>query len=329
MPDRMRAARYHEHGEPDVLAVEEVPKPTPDREEVLVETRAAGINPIDTYVMAGDSTPADGLPAIAGSDLAGIVVDVGEDVTKYELGDWVYATALGIHDQGSLAEYVPVPVDILAPLPESVSFTDGAAAAMAFATAWRGLITRGELRLGESCLIAGAAGGVGHAGVQVATEAGATVIGLARKEGTDEFVREQGVDSVVDYRSDELADEISAAVGDGLDVALETHADANLIPEVEAAARGGRIVVLGEEGPIEIDPGLSMSAKKSDLDVRFMSIAASRDDHASLLTSVAPLLAEGTFIPSIDSQFPLDEAVGAYRRLSESGVRGCVVVTFE
>jgi NADPH2:quinone reductase len=330
MADQMRAVRYHEHGEPDVLTVDDVQKPTPGRGEVLVEVRAVGINPIDTYLMAGSVSPTDGLPAIAGSDLAGVVVDVGDDVEQFELGDRVYATALGLHDQGSLAEYAPVPADVLAPLPEPVSFSDGAAAAMPFATAWRGLIVRGELRLGETCLIAGASGGVGHAGVQVATAAGARTVGLARTGTTDEFVRELGADAVVDYRSDELADEISSAIGgDGLDVALETHADANVLPEIEAAARGARIVVLGEEAPISVPPEVAMSARIADIDVRFMSIAASRDDQAAVLRSVAPLLADNTFIPHVDSVFSLDEAGDAYRRLSESGLRGSVVVTLD
>lgn len=327
--ENMRAARYHEHGDTELLTVEEVPRPDPGRGEVLVEVRAAGINPIDTYVVSGSVAASDEPPAVAGSDLAGVVAETGDDVDAFETGERVYATGLGVGSHGSLAEYVPVSADVLAHLPDPVSFAEGATA-MAFATAWRGLITRGELRLGETCLVAGAAGGVGHAGVQIADAAGATVVGLARPGETADFVRDLGADAVVDYRSDDLSDDIERAVGDGgLDVALETHADANLVPEIEAASRGGRVVILGEEGPITVSPGPSMAAKIADLDVRFMSIVASREDRAPILESVAELLADDTLTPRIDSRFPLEEVSSAYRRLSESGLEGCVVVTLD
>lgn len=324
------AARYREYGDPEALTVEEVPRPEPGRGEVLVEVRAAGINPIDTYVVSGSVAASDDPPAVAGSDLAGVVAETGADVDAFEPGDRVYATGLGVFSHGTLAEYVPVSADVLADLPESVSFEAGAAAAMPFATAWRGLVARGGLQLGETCLVAGAAGGVGHAGVQIADAAGATVVGLARPGETADFVRELGADAVVDYRSDDLSAELERAVGDGgLDVALETHADANLVPEIEAAARGGRVVVLGEEGPITVEPGPSMAAKIADLDVRFMSIVASREDRAPVLSSVADLLADGTFVPHVDSRFPLEDVSAAYRRLGESGVEGSVVVTVD
>ncbi len=322
---RMRAARYREHGTPDVLTIESVRRPTPGRGEVLVDVRSAGVNPIDTYVMAGNVPPAGGLPATTGSDLAGVVDDVGPGVERFASGDRVYATALGLRSPGSLAEYAVVPASALAHLPSAVPFVDGAAAAMAFATAWRGLRDRGGLQIGDRCLVAGAAGGVGHAAVQVAAAAGATVVGLARPETAD-FVRDLGADEVVDYRRDDLAAALEGATGGGLDVALETHADANLVPEIAAAASGARIVVLGEEGTVSVDPGTAMTAKQADLDVRFMSLAAAVDEQAPVLGAVAPFLADGRFRPRVDSRFDLDEAAAAYRRLGESGLRGRVVV---
>jgi NADPH2:quinone reductase len=321
----MRAVRYHEHGDPSTLTLETVQRPSPGRGEVLVDVRAAGINPIDTYIIAGNAPPAGGLPATAGSDVAGVVSDVGDRVSDFEIGDRVYATALGLHSHGSLADYVVVPASVLAPLPETVPFANGAAAAMSFATAWRGLRDRGELQIGDQCLVSGAAGGVGHAAVQVANTAGSHVIALARPE-TAEFVRTLGADVVLDYRRDDLAMAINEASDGQLDVVLETHADSNLQPEIGAAGANARIVVLGEEGPISIDSATAMTAKQADLDVRFMSLAAATSAQAPTLEAVAPFLSAGQFEARIDSRFGIDEAPAAYRRLSEAGLHGRVIV---
>lgn len=323
----MRAVRYHEHGDESVLRVDDVPRPEPGDGEVLVEVHAAGVNPIDTYIRGGNVPPKTGLPATAGSDLAGVVESTGPDATDYEPGDRVYATALGLFRHGSLAEYAVVPESRLAPLPEGVSFEEGAAAAMPFATSWRALVTRGELSIGEVCVVSGASGAVGHAAVQIAREAGAFVVGLAREGDSAEFVRGLGADAVVDYDSDDLAAELEAATGGRpVDVAMESHADANLDAEIARLARGGRVVVIGEDATIGIDSGTSMAGKQADLDLRFMSLAASADEQRGLLEAANPFLRDGRFVAEVDSTFPLSEAADAYRRLGESGVLGSVVV---
>jgi len=320
----MKAIRYHEHGDADVLTVDDVPTPEPGHGEALVRVHAASVNPIDTYVREGGVEPAGGLPHVGGADAAGVVEAVGDGVEGLSTGDRVFATGLGLFEAGSYAEYVAVPADALAPLPSGVSFAEGAAAAMAFATAWRGLVYRGELSVGDACLVQGGAGGVGHAAVQIAAHAGATVVTTA--SGDEAFVRSLGADAVVDYRGDDAADRIREAAGGDVEVVLETHAAANLATDLDALARGGRIVVLGEEGPIRIDPGASMTGKIADADVRFMSIMASRDDQAPILERVGPLLADGTFEVEIEATYPLAEAAAAQRHVTSSGSRGKVVL---
>jgi NADPH2:quinone reductase len=236
----------------------------------------------------------------------------------------VFATGLGLFEAGTYAEYVAAPAESLAPLPDEVSFVDGAAAAMAFATAWRGLVGRGELEVGDACLVQGGAGGVGHAAVQIAAHAGATVVATASSD--EAFVRGLGADAVVDYRDDDVADRIREAAGGDVDVVLETHAAATIGTELDILGRGGRIVVLGEEGPIRIDPGASMTGKIADADVRFMSIMASRDDQVPILERVGPLLADGTFEVEIEATYPLAEAADAQRHVLSSGSRGKVVL---
>lgn len=323
----MRAVRFHEHGDESVLTVEDVPRPDPAPDQAVVRVEAASLNPIDTYVREGNVSPPSGLPHVGGSDLAGVVEAVGDDVERFDAGDRVFATGLGLFTPGTYAEYTVAPAAQLAPLPKGVLFRDGAAAAMAFATSWRGLIARGGLRLGDVALVHGASGGVGHAAVQVAAAAGARVIGTARMGAPAELARDLGADDVVDYQSETLSDDVAdAADGRDVDVVFEPHADAHLEANLRTLARDGRIVVIGEEQPITLDAGLSMTAKQADADIRFMSIMASSGDQAEILRRVGERLADGTFTVEIDSVYGLEEASEAQRELSSSGTVGKIVL---
>lgn len=324
----MQAVRYHKYGDENVLTLEDgIEKPTPTSDQVLVRIKAASVNPIDTYLRKGNVPPANGLPHIGGSDMAGVVEAVGDGVSGFEEGDRVFSTGLGIFSQGTYAEYTVAPANMLAHLPENVSFREGAGAAMAFATSWRALIDRGGLSVGDVCLVHGASGGVGHAAVQVAAQAGSYVIGTAREGDPSSLARSVGADAVVDYRSTTLADDLAAATdGRQVDVVLESHADSNLEADLACLARNGRIVIIGEESPIEIPSGLSMTAKQADADLRFMSIAASPNDQASILQQVGSRLADGRFSVKIDSVFGLDGLPAAHDRLMSSGVLGKILV---
>ncbi|MGZ0745824.1 NADPH:quinone reductase [Haloparvum sp. AD34] len=323
----MRAVQYHEHGDESVLTLEDVEQPTPAPDQALVRIEAASVNPIDTYIREGNVSPPSGLPHVGGSDLAGVVEAVGDEVTRFEPGDRVFATGLGLFSPGTYAEYTVAPESQLASLPEGVEFRDAAAGAMAFATAWRALVTRGDLELGDVALVHGASGGVGHAAVQVAKAAGAFVVGTAREGEAADLAREYGADAVVDYRSDDLADDLEAATnGRGVDVVFEPHADLHLAANLDVLARGGRIVVIGEENPIEIDAGVSMTAKQADADLRFMSLMASPDDQVPILERVGERLADGRFTIEIDEVFGLDELPAAHRELMSSGTLGKIVI---
>lgn len=320
----IRAIRYHEHGDESVLQSDDINRPTPDSDEALIDVYVASINPIDTYVRGGIAGTGE-LPRTIGSDVAGVVTEVGADVQEFEPGDRVYATCRGITDDGTVSEACTVPTSVLAHLPESITFAEGAAAAMTFATAWRALVARADLSIGDRCLISGAAGGVGHAGVQIASAAGGVVVGLARPE-LSSFVTDIGADGVVDYREKDLSDEITTAAGGPIEVILESHARSNLSGDIGALNRGGRIVIIGEEGPISIDSSLSMQAKQADGSLQFMSIASSVDDQKPLLQTIARYLADGYFEPHIDSRYGIDKTASAYQRLAEAGVKGSVVI---
>lgn len=322
----MKAIRYHEHGDPDVLTMENVPEPTPGYGAVTVRVHAASVNPIDTYVREGAVSPSGGLPHIGGADVAGVVEATGEGTDRFEAGDRVFATGLGLFQPGSYAEFVAVPEQRLSMLPESVSFAEGAAAAMAFTTAWRGLVNRGNLSAGEVCLVQGGSGGVGHAAVQVARHAGATVVATARDGEPSDMVRALGADAVVDYRTEDLSAAIHEAVGSDVDVILESHAAKNLADDLDVLARGGRITLIGEDGKIQIPPELSMTGKIADADLLFMSIMASADDQAPILRTVAPLLGNGTFEAHIAETYSLSEVAAAQRAVRSGGTLGKVVI---
>lgn len=311
------AVRYHEYGDESVLQVNTIGRPTPSANEVLIEVHATGINPIDTYVRAGAVGTGD-LPRTIGSDVAGVVAETGVEVEYFEPGDRVYATCRGVVGDGTVAEVTTIPASVLAGLPGAVPFDKGAAAAMTFTTGWRALVNRETISLGDHCLISGAAGGVGHAGVQVAHAAGATIIGLARP-ASESFVIGLVADAVVDYRTADLPDEIMDAAGGPIEVVLESHASTNLAGDFGVLSRGGRIVVIGGEELITIDSALAMQTKQMDADLRFMTLALS-------LEAIAPRLADGRFEPKIDSQFALAETVSAYRRLAETCVEGSIIV---
>ena len=242
----MRAVRYHEHGGADVLTVDEIDRPEPGDDEVLVAVEAAGINPVDTYFREGSYEPA-ALPMIPGSDLAGVVESVGTDLTDFEVGDRVFGTALGNNHQGTCAEYAVAPTDRIAHLPETVDFDEGAAIALVGVTAWRALIDHADLRPAETCLVHGGSGGVGHVAVQLAAATGATVIATAGEEHHD-HVRDLGADATLDYRWDDLADAvIEASDGDGPNAILDHRLDDYLQFDADVAARDGQIVAIGNE----------------------------------------------------------------------------------
>ncbi|MFB6124024.1 MAG: alcohol dehydrogenase catalytic domain-containing protein, partial [Haloferacaceae archaeon] len=192
----MRAVRYHEHGGPDVLRVDDVDRPEVTAREVIVAVRSAGVNPVDTYFRDGSYTPFT-LPMIPGVDVAGDVVDVGEDVDDYEVGDRVYGTGLSRDHYGAYAEYVAVPTDRLAHLPEDVGVVAAGGAGVAGVTAWRALVDHAGLDPSDRVLIHGGSGGVGHAAVQLAAATGAHVVTTAAPQYHDRLAG-LGADVVLD-----------------------------------------------------------------------------------------------------------------------------------
>jgi NADPH2:quinone reductase len=318
----MKAIRVTAFGGPEVLKLEEVPTPQPGPGEVLVRIRAAGVNPVETYIRAGTYARLPNLPYTPGNDGAGVVEQVGSDVSEFKAGDRVY-TAGSL--SGTYAEFALCKRDQVHPLPANVSFAQGAAIGTPYATAYRGLLQRAGAEPGEILLVHGASGGVGTAAVQLARAHGLRVFGTAGSDEGLKLVREQGAHEVFDHRAPNHFEKIMKATdGHGVDVIVEMLANVNLGRDLTILAKAGRVVIIGSRGPVEINPRDTM---QRDADVRGMILpntppAQMASIHAALVAG----LENGTLRPVIGKEFPLAEAAEAHKAVMESGAIGKIVL---
>src|SRR6202165_4083875 len=254
---QMKTIQVHQFGGPEVLRLEEVPTPKPGPGQVLVRVHAAGVNPYDTYMRAGTYAIKPPLPYTPGSDAAGVVEAVGPGVTGVKPGDRVY---VGGTVSGAYAELSLCNESQVHPLPGNVTFAQGAAMNVPYATAYHALFHPAHGDAGESVLVHGASGGVGIAGVQLARARGMTVIGTAGTDRGRRLVAEQGAHHAVDHTAAGYLDEVMTLTsGRGVDVVLEMLANVNLQKDLGAIAMGGRIVVIGNRGSVEINPRAAMN----------------------------------------------------------------------
>jgi NADPH:quinone reductase len=243
-------------------------------------------------------------------------------VTAFKIGDRVY-TAGSL--SGTYAEFALCKNEHVHPLPANVPFAQGAAMGTPYATAYRALLQRADAKPGETVLVHGASGGVGTAAVQLARAHGLRVFGTAGSDEGLELAREQGAHEVFDHRAPDHFEQVMRATdGRGVDVIVEMLANVNLGNDLTILAKGGRVVIIGSRGRVEIDPRDTM---QRDADVRGMILpntppAELASVHAALVTG----LANGTLRPVIRKEFPLAEAAEAHRRVMESGASGKIVL---
>jgi NADPH2:quinone reductase len=309
----MRAVRVHHFGDPDVLVVEELPQPEPVEGEVLVKMQAAGVNPYEAYVRAGVYSELPALPYTPGADGAGVRTDTG---------DRVYVTG---SLSGTYAEFALCRIEDVRPLPDDLSYAQGAALGVPYATAYRALFQRAAAAAGERVLIHGASGGVGLATVQLAVAAGLHVTGTAGSEAGSDLVAAQGDVRVLDHRDPaHLEVAVELAGGRGFDLIVEFLANANLGADFKALARCGRIVVVGSRGTVEVDPRDLMNAEGSVLAMRLPN--ARPDEVAAARAAVDAGLQSGVLRPVVGRELPLAEAARAHRLLMERPALGKLVL---
>lgn len=299
----MRAARYHEYGDPQVLRIEDVPEPHAPAGAVRIRTVAASVNPVDWKLRAGYARtvfPLD-LPVTPGRDAAGVVDEVGEGVTGVAVGDLVFGLG-GIAD--TTADHAVLTA--WAPVPEGWTAEQGAAAGLASVTAILGLAPLGDLA-GRTLLIEGAAGAVGSAAAVVAVAAGARVIGTAGARNHDFLA---GIGVAATTYGEGLVERVAALAPDGVDVVLDTAGSGSLADLVAIAGSADRVVTVAD------------AAGASTLGVRHVS-AENRSD---LLARAAALGASGAYLPRVARVLPLDEVAAAHALAQGGGLSGKVVV---
>ena len=318
----MKAVRVHEFGGPEVLRLEEVATPKPGPGQVLVRLHATGVNPVETYIRAGTYGRWPELPHTPGNDGAGVVEQVGADVSEFKAGDHVYTSG---SISGTYAEFALCRKEQVHPLPAKVSFAQGAAMGTPYATAYRGLLQRAAAKPGERVLVHGASGGVGTATVQLARARGLRVFGTAGSDDGINLTRQQGAHEVFDHRAPDHFEQIMKATGGhGVDVIVEMLANVNLGKDLTILAKGGRVVIIGSRGPVEIDPRNTM---QRDADVRGMTLPNTPPaELASIHAALVAGLENGTLRPVIGKEFPLSDAAQAHRAVMESGALGKIVL---
>jgi NADPH2:quinone reductase len=312
-------------GGPEMLTLEEVPDPVPGSDEVLVRVHAAGVNPYDTYMRAGGYAINPGLPYIPGADAAGVVDQVGGDVTGLKAGDRVYVggTAAG-RAHGAYASMVVCRPSQVHPLPARLSFAQGAAINVPYVTAWRALFHRAQAEPGQTVLVHGASGAVGLAAVQMARAAGLTVIGTAGSVEGGELVQAQGAHHVLNHREAGYLDHMASITSGGPDIIIEMLANQNLDTDLTILAKFGRIVVVGNRGRVEIDPRKTMGKDAAILGMSFWNV--NEADLARIHEGLGRGFADGSLAPVVGRELPLADAARAHELVLAPGAQGKIVL---
>jgi len=316
-------------GGPEVLELRDREAPPPGRGEVRVRVRATAVNRADLLQRAGHyPAPPDAPADIPGMELAGEIESVGAGVTEWAVG----VRVLGLAGGGSYAEALTIPARTLAPLPDGMSFTDGAAIPEAFITAWDALVEQANLRAGETVLVHAAGSGVGTAAIQIARAVGARVVGTARSADKLARARALGLDEPVHVDGAAFAPAVLRATGGrGADVVLDLVGGPYLAESLACAAPRARIMLVGLlAGPrAELDLGrlLHKRVQVTGTVLRARPLEEKIAAVQQLARHVMPLVARGTLRPVVDRVFPLAEAGAAHTHVASNAGFGKVVLT--
>ena len=335
----MQAVTISEHGDTDVIEYGDYPDPEIGRDEVLIDVKAAALNHLDIWTRRGMPGIDLEMPHIPGSDGAGTVEAVGEDVTRFEEGDRVALSAgvgdlrmddptldpgyhiIGEHVTGIHSEYAAIPEDNLIPVPEGVDWEVAGSSCLVFQTAWRMLIERADLAAGESVLVLGASGGVGHAALQIAAYAGAEVYATGSTEEKLQYAKEHGADHVCNYDAENFADWVRSETGGrGVDVVVEHVGAPTWQDSIKSLTKGGRLVTCG---------GTGGGSPETDIPRIFwnqLQIIGSTMATPGQVDDVMELVWDGTFEPAIRAELPMSETARGHELIEDREGFGKVVV---
>jgi len=341
----MRAVRLHDvngHSELRLDEAVDIPRPGPD--EVLLAVRACGLNQVDLLTRNGQTPAAIPLPHISGTEVAGDVVEVGEGVAQWTVGDRVVLDPIlscgecafcrvgstnmclrgrvfGVQTQGGYAERVVVPANQLLRLPDSLTYAQAAAVAVTGPTAWHMLRRRADIRVGEDVLIIAAGSGIGVLGMQIAALCGARVIATAGSEDKLKQAREMGADFAVNHRDPNWPEQVRTWTGGrGVDVVFEHVGAATWDGSLRSLARGGRLVTCGGHSGFDVNVNLWHLFVKEHTIIG--SFAGARQD----FLAVMKLLEQRKIKPVIQEIFSLDQVAAAQIQLETRSVFGKLLV---
>ena len=325
----MQAIVYTTYGSPDVLKLNDVEKPTPKDNEVLVKVHAASANPADWHLMRAEPFLArleNGLlkpkNTKLGADVAGRVEAVGRNVTQFQIGDDVFG-ALSINRLGGFAEYVCAPEELLALKPAKMTFEQAAAVPVAAFTALQGLRDKGQIKLGQKVLVNGASGGVGTAAVQIAKAFGTEVTGVCSTRNVD-MVRSLGADHVIDYTQEDFTQN-----GQRYDLIFDAVGNRSVSDFKRALSPNGMCAVAGFTTLPHLFQVLVLGAWVSRTGRKKIGLMETAKPNKKDLLFIKELLEAGKVVPVIDRCYPLRETAEALRYLEEGHARGKVVITLE
>jgi len=328
MTTTMQALRVEQAGA-DFTTVE-LPRPEPAAGEVRVRIHASGVNPLDTKIRAGQAAHArQPLPAVLGIDMAGVVDAVGQGVTAFKPGDEVYGMAGGVGGHpGTLAGFVATDALLLAHKPAGLTMREAAALPLAVITAWEGLVDRANVRPGQTVLVQGGAGGVGHIAVQLARARGARVFATA-SAGDFDLIQSWGA-TPIDFRSQTVAAYVGEhTAGQGFDVVFDAVGGAVLDASFTAARRhGGHVVSILGWGTHSLAPLSFRAATYSGVFTLWPLLSGEgREHHGHILREAAALVDAGLIRPRLDERrFTLATAGEAHERVAGGRGQGKVVV---
>jgi len=316
----MKAMMLESFGGPDSFELCEVPKPVPHTGQVLVRVHATSINPLDYQVRRGDYADLVPLPAITGHDVSGVVEAIGPGVTNFAPGDEVWYTPQIFDGPGSYAEYHVAAESIIGKKPPTLSHLEAASLSLVGGTAWEALTVRVALRVGESILIHGGAGGVGHLAIQLAKAIGARVFTTVR-EANIEFVKSMGADVVIDYEKHDYVDAIMReTAGRGVDVVFDTIGGNTLSRSPDALAQLGRVVSIVDIA----QPQNLVQAWGKNASYHFVFTRQNRGK----LDELSTLVAQGQLRPHVGAVYALADIGLAHARLESpnNGVQGKIAI---
>jgi NADPH:quinone reductase-like Zn-dependent oxidoreductase len=304
----MKAIVIHEYGGPEVLKYEEIPRPEPKDDQLLIRVIAAGVNPVDGMIRSGMFNGNRAFPIILGGDAAGVVEKVGSKITKFKPGDPVFAY-VSLDNSGGYAQYALVTEREAAPKPKSLTYVEAAAVPIVAMTAWQALVNTAKLNAGQTVLIHGGSGGVGSFAIQIAKARGAKVIATASTRNQD-FLKQLGADVAIDYTKQKFED-----IAKDVDVVLDSIGGDTLARSYGVVKKEGVIV------------SLVARPKESELEkhgIRGATLNA--EPNSDELAEIGRLIDEKKIKVVVSQTFPLSEATKAQEQVATGHTRGKIVL---